>query len=69
MICGLIVYKVIIPNRKSQLAYLTGYGIVIPLLLSYPSFCIELLEIRNRFVQFFCALTSVLCLFRTSAGG
>ena len=66
--CGYIVYKVIIPNRKSPLAFLTGYGVVIPLLLSYPYFAINYLEIRSSNIKFLNGMVPLLAMFRTSAG-
>jgi len=47
-----IVYHFIIPNRGSTTTYLIGFGIVCPLLLTYPFWIINALEIKNGLLRF-----------------
>lgn len=53
------VHTLIIPRRGTSLAYLLGYGVVIPLSLALPFFLIEYLDVMGPFPKFglFCIPT------------
>lgn len=59
-----IVYYSIIPNRGSTTAYLTGFGIVCPICLTYPFWIMNTLGLRNQLLRFsICAILPVTNIF------
>jgi len=64
-----LVYRYIIPNKRSTTAYLIGYGFIIPFWLIFPSRVLEYLDVRNKIFRFcIAAVTPALSVFRTTEG-
>ena len=66
---GAITYKFIIQKQGTSLAYLLGYGVILPCWLYVPYYGIELFDIRNKFMKFcFGAIIPTLGVFHTTEG-
>lgn len=66
---GFITYKFIVQKQGTSLAYLIGYGVILPFWLSVPYYGVELLDIRNKFMKFcFGAIVPTLGIFHTTEG-
>ena len=66
---GAIAYKFIIQKQGTSLAYLLGYGVILPFWLHVPHYGIELFDIRNKFMKFcFGAIIPTLGVFHTTEG-
>ncbi len=68
MAMATITYFLIIPRQRSIIAYLIGFGIVIPITTCYfPFMVLDFFDIRNRILRFCVgAVFPVLSMFRTS---
>ena len=66
---AMLVYKVIIPNQRTTMAYMVGYGLIIPFWCFFPAIIIQIFDIRNKMYRFaMSAVTPSLCVFRTTEG-
>lgn len=62
---GVIVYKQIIQQNNTQVSYIVGYGIVIPLSHFFSHLCVDFLDIQNKMIRFSVTLGPLLAFFRT----
>ena len=63
-----MVYKGIIPRKRTQFSFLLGYGVILPLILYIPFVLIDKLKIDSVFHRFALVSPYVLALFRTTEG-
>lgn len=63
-----ITYYVIIPRKRSPIAFLVGFGFIIPAcILFVPFWVLDALDVRNKLLRFaMCAIYPVLTMFHTS---
>lgn len=68
MIMATITYYTIIPRKRSMIAYMIGFGIVIPLCTWYfPFHLLDYFDVRNKVLRFcVAAVYPILTMFRTS---
>jgi hypothetical protein len=64
----LIIYYYIIRKRNSPTAFMTAFGIVIPLSLATPMFLVKTLDVRNAAFIFAMAGTAPLTPFHCFEG-
>lgn len=66
---SVLVYKTIVRRQGSTLAYLVGFGLVIPFWVFFPSMVVDRMGVRNKLYRFcMAAVTPTLCVFRTTEG-
>lgn len=66
---SLVSYKYIVQKQGSNLAFLMGYGVIIPLWVSLPYFLVEILDLRNKVMKFaVCAVIPTLGIFKSTEG-
>lgn len=66
---SVLVYKTIVRRQGSTLAYLVGFGLVIPFWVFFPSMVVDWMGVRNKLYRFcMAAVTPTLCVFRTTEG-
>eukprot|EP00586_Coscinodiscus_wailesii_P008839 CAMPEP_0172521614 /NCGR_PEP_ID=MMETSP1066-20121228/292682_1 /TAXON_ID=671091 /ORGANISM="Coscinodiscus wailesii, Strain CCMP2513" /LENGTH=270 /DNA_ID=CAMNT_0013304553 /DNA_START=90 /DNA_END=899 /DNA_ORIENTATION=- len=63
-ILSVIVYKFIVQRRGSVTAYLTGWGLVIPIVISLPFKIIRFLGVRNKILKMSASAIPTLGVFR-----
>jgi len=64
---SLVSYKYIVQKQGSNLAFLMGYGVIIPLWVSLPYFLVEILDLRNKVMKFaVCAVIPTLGIFKST---
>lgn len=66
---SVLVYKTIVRKQGTTLAYLMGFGLVIPFWVFFPSMVVDWMGVRNKLYRFcMAAVTPTLCVFRTTEG-
>jgi len=49
---SVVVKKYIINHRGKPISYLVGYGMLIPLIIAFPYYCLAMLDVRNKMLKF-----------------
>lgn len=63
--CAALIYQVILPRPGTTTAFLIGYGLICPILLVLPFYCVNELDLRNGTLMMASAAGPALLFFRT----
>jgi len=64
---SVLVYRMIVKKQGTAVAYLVGFGLVIPFWVFFPSMVVDWMGVRNKLYRFcMAAVTPSLCVFRTT---
>lgn len=68
-VIGVVTFKLIVQRQGTPLAYLVGFGVIIPFWVTTPYYGLEIFDVRNKFMKFCCGgILPTLGIFRTVAG-
>lgn len=47
LVCAVLIYRVILQRPGTTTAFLTGHGLICPVLMAIPYYCIQALDLKN----------------------